>query len=92
MAPTFAGLRRFPLVEFGRQPVVGDVVLACRPDRPDIRVVKRVTDHDERGWWLESDAGRPAEGLLADSWVFGPVPDALVLGVVVWPKVRRLRP
>lgn len=92
MAPTFAGLRRFPIVAFGRQPVVGDVVVARRPDRPDVRVVKRVTDRDARGWWLESDASVPESGLLADSWVFGPVSDEHMLGVVVWPKVRRPRP
>ncbi len=93
MAPTFAGIRRFPLVAWGRTPRVGDVVVAERPDRPGLRVIKRITDHDAGGWWLESDAHGTAEatgpGLLADSWVFGPVPDRLVLGVVVWPDVSR---
>ena len=88
MAPTFAGLRRFPVVAFGREPSVGDVVVARRPDRPGLRVVKRVTDRDARGWWLESDA-LDTGGVFSDSWLFGPVADELILGVVVWPDVRR---
>ena len=88
MAPTFAGLRRIALVRFGMEPMVGDVVVAERPDRPGQRVVKRVTEHEARGWWLESDA--TVGGLVrSDSWLFGPVSDAQMLGVVRWPRVRR---
>lgn len=88
MAPTFSGLRRIALVRFGMEPLVGDVVVAQRPDRPGQRVIKRVTEHESRGWWLESDAAD--DGLVrSDSWLFGPVSDAEVLGVVRWPRVRR---
>ena len=91
MAPTFAGLRRFPIVAWGRAPHVGDVVVADRPDRPGLHIVKRATAHDATGWWLESDAhaDEARGGVFADSWLFGPVPEASILGVVVWPKVSR---
>lgn len=88
MLPTFAGLRRIALVSLGREPRIGDVVVAERPDRPGQRIIKRVTDRGERGWWLESDAGT-ADAVRADSWLFGPVSDDAVRGVVVWPRVRR---
>ena len=98
MEPTFAGFRRFPIVAWGRAPRIGDVVIAERPDRPGMRVVKRATGHDAAGWWLESDAHEKAPRggagiVFSDSWLFGPVPDAAILGVVVWPDVRpRPRP
>lgn len=96
MVPTFAGIRRFPIVAWGRTPRIGDVVIADRPDRPGMRVVKRATAHDATGWWLESDAQATDAGrgaVFSDSWLFGPVPDEAVLGVVVWPRVsRRPRP
>ena len=87
MAPTFAGWRRFPVVDYRRRPVVGDVVVAVRLD--GLRLVKRVTGHDETGWWLESDAAEPGT-VFSDSWVFGPLADDRILGVVVWPKPARL--
>lgn len=88
MAPTFAGPRRLALVEFGREPRIGDVVVAERPDRAGQRVIKRITDRDARGWWLESDADAERT-LYSDSWLFGAVNDAQVLGVVRWPRVSR---
>ena len=88
MTPTFTGLRRFAIVRWGERPSIGDVVVASRPDQPSMRVIKRVTDHDSRGWWLESDANEDRT-VFADSWLFGPVSDAQVLGVVVWPAVKR---
>lgn len=88
MEPTFAGLRRVALVRWGVEPSVGDVVVAHRPDRPELRIIKRVTAREERGWWLESDAHEDAV-VRSDSWLFGPVGDDLVLGVVRWPRVRR---
>ena len=88
MAPTFDGLRRLALVRFGMEPLIGDVVVAERPDRPGQRVIKRVTDHDQLGWWLESDALGGSQ-VRSDSWLFGAVSDAQLLGVVRWPRVRR---
>lgn len=88
MRPTFSGLRRLALVRWGATPVPGDVVVAQRPDRPELRIIKRVTARDASGWWLESDAHEDAV-VRSDSWLFGPVPDDLVLGVARWPQVRR---
>ena len=90
MRPTFGGLRRFALARRGRQPRIGDVVMAVRPDRREMRVIKRITDHDAGGWWLESDA--TSDLVQADSWLFGPVRDEDILAVVVWPRVSRSRP
>jgi phage repressor protein C with HTH and peptisase S24 domain len=88
MAPTFRGVRRLALVRFGATPRIGDVVVADRPDRPGQHVIKRVTDCDDRGWWVESDA--QGGGLVrADSWLFGPLRDGQVLGVVRWPRATR---
>ena len=69
----------------------GDVVVAVRPDRRDLTVVKRAVHRDERGgWWVEGDDGARSH----DSWVFGPVPDDCVRAVVrarVWPRPARVR-
>jgi nickel-type superoxide dismutase maturation protease len=72
-----------------RPPREGDVVVARRPDRPALLVVKRVVRREPGGWWLEGDNAAASD----DSRVFGPVPDALVLGRAVvrwWPRPRRL--
>lgn len=91
MAPTFRGWRRLALMRQGRAATVGDVVVAARPDRPEVQVVKRVTEVGPDGLWLESDAGTD-DAVRSDSWLFGPVPGALVRGVVVWPRVSGPRP
>lgn len=73
-----------------RPPQVGDVVVARRPDRPGLLLVKRVVRRDPEGWWLEGDNPAASD----DSRVFGPVPDALLLGRAVvrwWPRPRWLR-
>ena len=73
-----------------RPPRVGDVVVARRPDRLDLLLVKRVVRRDPEGWWLEGDNPAASD----DSRVFGPVPDALMLGRAVvrwWPRPRLLR-
>lgn len=79
--------RRVP----GTQVRPGSVVVASRPDRRDLTLVKRAVHRDERGgWWVEGDDGAHSH----DSWVFGPVPDDLVSGVVVarlWPRPGRVR-
>lgn len=78
------------LVRWGAKVDVGDVVVAERPDRPGLLVVKRVTARDAGGWWLEGD--NPAAS--HDSWVFGSVPTVAVRGRVVLryrPRPGRVR-
>ena len=67
------------LVRWGATPRVGDVVVARRPDRPDLIVVKRLTALENDGAWLEGDNRDGSH----DSWVFGAVAPEGVLGVVV---------
>jgi hypothetical protein len=76
------------LVDYGRRPRAGDVVLARFPD--GTLAVKRVdgprtTAAGGPGWWLLSD--NPADGV--DSRHRGALVDGAVLGVVllrVWPR------
>ena len=49
----------------------GDVVVARRPDRPELLVVKRVVRRERDGWWLEGDNAAASD----DSRLFGVVPD-----------------
>lgn len=91
MRPTFAGLRRLVFVRWGARPSIGDVVVLEHPARPGLRLVKRVTDLGADGWWVESDAGA-AGAVRSDSWLFGAVADAHILGVVRWPRVSGRRP
>ncbi|MFI0483164.1 nickel-type superoxide dismutase maturation protease [Actinomadura sp. 9N215] len=74
------------LIRTGVRPEVGDVVVARHPDHRDLLIVKRADHRAGGGWWLESDNQR-ARG-RRDSWDFGAVPDALILGRAVaryWP-------
>ena len=67
----------------------GQVVVVERPDRAGLLVVKRALHRDRGGWWVEGDDGEHSH----DSWVFGPVPDALVRSRVLlrlWPRPRLL--
>lgn len=77
------------LVRAGARPVPGDIVVARHPERPGLLIVKRAGHRSGDGWWLESDnQGAPGR---RDSWDFGNVPDALVVGRVVaryWPPSR----
>jgi len=78
------------IVQWGALIRVGDVVVARRPDRTDLLVVKRIVAIDGDGAWLEGDNAQGSH----DSWVFGAVPDQLVLGVVRWryrPRLSRVR-
>lgn len=91
MQPTLAdGDRLICRDVSARRPVrAGDVVVARRPDRPDLLLVKRAVRREGAGWWLEGDNPAASD----DSRVFGPVPDALVLGRAVlrlWPRPRPL--
>ena len=72
------------LVRWAAPARVRDVVVARRPDRPDLLVVKRAVRREPAGWWLAGDNPFGSD----DSAVFGPVPDDAVLGRVVmryWP-------
>lgn len=60
--------------------VAGRVVLARRPDRPQLLVVKRLKQVVEGGWWLVGDNALASD----DSRVFGPVPVELIIGSVVF--------
>lgn len=79
------------LVDYRRNPVPGDVVVARVPGRP-VSVKRasgrRTTELGEPGWWLLSDD--PERG--TDSRTYGAVADADILAVVVrriWPLSRR---
>ncbi|WP_019633225.1 S24 family peptidase [Actinomadura atramentaria] len=76
------------LVLSGGPVAAGDVVVARLPDDPATLIVKRATFRDGGGWWLESD-NQAAPG-RRDSWDFGAVPDALVVGRAV-ARYRPLR-
>jgi nickel-type superoxide dismutase maturation protease len=56
----------------------GDVVVARRPDRPELLVVKRVVRRERDGWWLEGDNAEASD----DSRLFGVVPDDCVVARV----------
>ncbi|WTW97261.1 nickel-type superoxide dismutase maturation protease [Streptomycetaceae bacterium NBC_01309] len=71
------------LVRYRARVRVGDVVLAVRPDRPEVRMVKRVRERRDGGWWVLGDNPHRS----SDSRQFGPVPDELVAARVV--AVRR---
>lgn len=60
----------------------GDVVVAARPDRPDLLMVKRITEVRSDGLWLVGDNPE----FSTDSRNFGVVPS--VLARVLW----RVRP
>jgi nickel-type superoxide dismutase maturation protease len=67
--------------------VPGSVVVARHPRLEDTLIVKRAAHRDAGGWWLESDNQRAAG--RQDSWDFGAVPEALIVGRVLlryWPR------
>jgi nickel-type superoxide dismutase maturation protease len=60
---------------------VGDVVVARRPDRTEIEILKRILAIDEQGMlFLDGDNAVAS----TDSWTFGPVPRELILARVRW--------
>ncbi len=62
---------------------VGDVVVARRPDRISVELIKRIQSFDARGAaFLMSD--NPAAAGATDSRVFGAVPRDLILARVRW--------
>jgi nickel-type superoxide dismutase maturation protease len=62
----------------------GDLVVARRPDRPALLVVKRCVRREGEGWWLEGDN----PGASDDSRLFGAVASHDVIGRVI----ARIRP
>ncbi|MCX4905513.1 nickel-type superoxide dismutase maturation protease [Streptomyces sp. NBC_00878] len=65
----------------------GDVVVLRHPFQQDLLVVKRAAERREGGWWVLGD-NTYAGG---DSTDYGPVPDELVLGRVLF-RFRPLKP
>lgn len=60
---------------------VGDVVIAKRPDRPGLEIVKRILAIDEQGKvFLDGDNSAAS----TDSWTFGPVPRDMIVARVRW--------
>ena len=77
------------VVQWEAVPAVGDVVVARRPDRRELLLVKRVTRISPTGFWVEGDNPSASD----DSRVFGEVHASDVLGRVVaryWPNPARL--
>jgi nickel-type superoxide dismutase maturation protease len=75
------------LVRRGHRARVGDVVLARRPDRSELLVVKRVREVLSDGrLWLAGDNPSASD----DSRVFGALPPSAVEGRVIW-RYRPLR-
>ena len=60
---------------------VGDLVVARRPHVDGLLLVKRVVRREDGGWWVLSD--NAAAG-LDDSRAFGVLPDACVVGKVLF--------
>jgi nickel-type superoxide dismutase maturation protease len=75
MVPTLRHGDRI-LVRYATVIHTGDVVLARRPDRPELVIVKRAARRDADGWWLLGDNPYGS----TDSRGFGAVPDELLLG------------
>lgn len=82
MVPTlYEGDRLFVLNVSGPADVrEGDVVVMRHPLQQDLLIVKRAVERREGGWWVLAD--NPF-GSVADSSVFGTVPDELVLARAV---------
>ena len=59
----------------------GDVVVAHLPNVDDFLLVKRAIRREDAGWWVLSD--NSAAG-LDDSRAFGVLPDACVVGKVLF--------
>jgi nickel-type superoxide dismutase maturation protease len=59
---------------------VGHVVLFRHPLRPDLTVVKRLTERMDSGWWVTGD--NPVES--DDSRVLGAIPDSHLLARLVF--------
>lgn len=72
------------IVRRTRKVGVGDVVLLRHPGRPDLLVVKRLVERRADGWWVLGDNPEGSD----DSRQFGPVPEAGILGRLMF-RYRR---
>ena len=82
MEPTLPAGSRVVAVPYqaGHPLRVGDVVLARRPDRPDVEMIKRVAAVDRDGLVLLGDNLAQS----TDSRLFGPVDQSAVIAVIRW--------
>jgi nickel-type superoxide dismutase maturation protease len=78
MTPTLRD-REVVVVRWGAAFEVGDVVVARRPDRPDLLIIKRVVRREGSGWWIEGDNPERSD----DSRLFGLVDEASVVARVL---------
>lgn len=78
-----------PRAFVGRQPAVGDVVVAIHPHHKDTKIIKRVTElRPNNHCYLVSDNADDLD--VQDSRIFGEIPQSLLRGAVVsvLPKQR----
>jgi nickel-type superoxide dismutase maturation protease len=78
MAPTLRD-QDVVVVRWGVSIEVGDVVVARRPDRPELLIIKRVMRREGSRWWLEGDNPDQSD----DSRLFGAVDEAAVVARVL---------
>ena len=64
------------LVLQGARVRAGDIVLFTHPQRESLQVVKRARRRVAEGWWVEGDNSESSD----DSRYFGPLPDGLIHG------------
>jgi nickel-type superoxide dismutase maturation protease len=67
------------VVRWGAAIGVGDVVVAHRPDRPELLIIKRTVRREGSQWWIEGDNPERSD----DSRLFGPVDEAAVVARVL---------
>lgn len=86
MSPTL-GDGDVVLVQFGRVPRTGDVVLVRWSARPEQLSVKRAAHPDGAGWWVLGDNPRGS----TDSRSLGAAEVVAVVALRLWPRPGRLR-
>jgi len=72
------------LIKKSKNPRRNQVVIAQRPDKLDLLVLKRVISVTNNGYWLQGDNSEFSD----DSRIFGEVPKELIKGIVLfryWP-------
>ena len=70
------------LADFDREPRVGDIVIALKPDGGG-EIIKRLIKIEADGYWLEGDAHDPTTAATShDSWLYGAFQRNHILAVV----------